>query len=78
MLILKPSSPSRSLLPWPRRPSAQSLTGALSGTVREQTGPALPAVVVTLVAAPATARDQRVRRPYRFPAVPPGSYELKV
>jgi len=78
MRILKPSLALALLLPVTGPVFAQSLTGAISGTVKDEQGGALPGVVVTLVGRTgdrtATSGSDGG---YRFPAVPPGSYELK-
>jgi hypothetical protein len=58
--------------------SAQSLTGRLSGTVRDSQGGVLPGATVTLSGR--TGSLQATADPggqYRFPAVDPGSYELQ-
>lgn len=69
LLILEPRA-------WP-----QASTGAVSGTVRDQTGAAIPAAAVTLTntatnAALKTATNQVGF--YLFPGVIPGSYRLAV
>ena len=58
---------------------AQGLTGTIDGTVKDETGGVLPGVTVTL-ASPALIGGARTtspeRRPFRFPALPPGDYAV--
>src|SRR4029453_18880522 len=56
---------------------AQTLTGAVEGTIKDEQGGALPGVTVTLIAKTgvrSTATDATGN--YRFPAVEPGTYQV--
>ena len=61
--------------------SAQDIVGAIEGTATDTSGAALPGVTVTitspsLIGGPkATATDEAGR--YRFPLLPPGTYDLR-
>jgi outer membrane receptor protein involved in Fe transport len=58
--------------------SAQSLTGAVSGTVRDEQGAALPGAVLTLTGrAGSTTATAAADGAYRFPSVDPGTYSVK-
>src|SRR5262249_57768394 len=58
---------------------AQTLTGSISGTVRDEQGGVLPGASVTLLGktgAISTTTDKSGA--YRFPALNPGRYEMTV
>jgi hypothetical protein len=66
----------------PRVPSAQGLTGALIGAVRDEHGGALAGAVVRL-SSPAlmggpTTQTANEKGQLRFPALPPGSYVIDI
>lgn len=57
---------------------AQRVTGSITGTISDEQGGALPGVVVTLTGKAGSASNTTDPRGiYRFPAVDPGSYELR-
>jgi hypothetical protein len=63
-------------------PGAQSLTGALAGTVRDSDGGVLPAAAIRLTSAALMTGEERTtsneRGQWRFPVLPPGQYALTV
>src|SRR5262245_45788854 len=66
----------------PRMADAQSLTGALVGTIRDEQGGVLPGAVVrvtspALIGGPVTVTSNE-RGQLRFPVLPPGTYTLDV
>src|SRR6476661_7191128 len=66
----------------PRMTSAQGLTGALIGTVKDAQGGVLPGAVVhisspALIGGPATLTTNE-KGQLRFPALSPGSYALDI
>ena len=70
---------STALLICARPAAAQRTTGAIIGTVADESGAALPGVTVTLhsVAVPGSPSTTTTETgTYRFPALPPGAYDL--
>src|ERR1700688_2402312 len=68
------------LLPW--MASAQALTGALVGTVKDEQGAVLPGATVrvtspALIGGP-TATTTNEKGQLRFPVLPPGPYRLDI
>jgi hypothetical protein len=68
------------LLGWVEPSGAQTLTGAVVGTVVDSSAARLPGVTVTLTS-PALIRGQQtavstIEGSYRFPSLPPGDYAL--
>src|SRR5262245_66403094 len=58
---------------------AQTLTGSISGTVRDEQGGVLPGASVTLLGKTgATTATSDKGGGYRFPALNPGHYEMTV
>src|SRR5712692_2349786 len=60
---------------------AQSFTGSLSGTVRDESGGILPHVTVTLVSESTNDVRSQVTASsgnFTFPALPPGTYRLEI
>ena len=65
---------------WPRTAAAQSLTGALVGTITDEQGAVLPGASVrltspSLIGGPTTVITSG-RGQLRFPVLPPGTYVL--
>ena len=58
--------------------AAQSLTGTVSGTVKDEQGGALPGVVVTLTGRTGSQdRDHGDAGDYRFVGLDPGAYSVQ-
>jgi hypothetical protein len=70
------------VLLWNLPAAAQVLTGTIIGTVRDESRAVLPGATVTLTspALPGGPRTEVTNEQgeYRFPQLPPGSYELNI
>jgi Carboxypeptidase regulatory-like domain/TonB dependent receptor-like, beta-barrel len=68
------------LLPW--MAAAQSLTGAIVGTVKDEQGAVLPGALVRVTSPAliggATTATTNEKGQLRFPGLPPGSYRLEI
>ena len=64
------------LVSWPV--AAQELRGSIEGTIKDASGAVLPGVTVEAktAAAPALSTTTDAQGNYRFPSVPPGTYEV--
>src|SRR4051812_8945541 len=66
----------------PVRASGQGLTGTLMGTVKDGTGGVIAAATIRLASSALIGGERRTtssdRGQWRFPALPPGTYELTV